>query len=48
MSQTHISKNEEFYSNCTVYFDALRKKGKNDDEFEDEFFFTMPAISNLD
>lgn len=46
MSQTQIVKNEEFYTNCTAYFAALRKKGQNDDDFEDEFFFTMPAISN--
>jgi len=42
-----IAKNKEFYSKCTVYFEALRKKGRNDDAFEDEFFFTMPAISGL-
>lgn len=35
----------EFYSNCMRYFEALRKQGKQDFGFEDEFFYTMPAIS---
>jgi len=38
--------NEEFYKNCNVYFEFLRKKGTMDYDFEDEYFFTMPAISN--
>ena len=38
--------NKEFYSNCNAYFDHLRKHGKNDFEFEDEFYYTMPAISS--
>ena len=38
-------KNDEFYKNCTKYFASLRIHGKSDDAFEDEFFFTMPAIS---
>ncbi len=37
--------NEEFYSDCTTYFESLRKKGKSDFPFEDEYYFTMPAIS---
>jgi hypothetical protein len=40
-----ISKNTEFYAVCNEYFAALRKQGKNDDGFEDEFFYTMPIIS---
>jgi len=40
------SKNTEFYENCATYLEFLRKKGKNDDSFEDEYYFTMPAISN--
>ena len=42
--------NKEFYVNCLTYFDALRKSGKSDDVFEDEYFFTLPAVSgsNLD
>ena len=40
------SKNTEFYENCAIYLEFLRKKGKNDDSFEDEYYFTMPAISN--
>lgn len=42
----NLDKNEEFYKNCTVYFEFLRKKGESDFEFEDEYYFTMPAISN--
>jgi hypothetical protein len=40
-----LAKNHEFYVNCSKYFAALRKQGKNDDLFEDEFFYTMPVIS---
>jgi hypothetical protein len=40
------SKNEGFYSDCTAYFDFLREKGETDYEFEDEYYFTMPAISS--
>jgi hypothetical protein len=39
-------KNNEFYSNCTAYFEHLRNKGQEDYEFEDEYYFTMPAISS--
>ena len=39
-------KNDNFYSNSTAYFEFLRNKGKTDYEFEDEYYFTMPAISN--
>lgn len=45
MEETNASKNGEFYANCTEYFNALRKRGRNDDGFEDEFFYTMPVIS---
>ncbi len=44
-----MKKNEidnEFYTNCSVYFDALRKSGRSDDIFRDEYFFTLPAVSN--
>jgi hypothetical protein len=37
--------NKEFYNNCNSYFAHLRKEGKIDYDFEDEFYFTMPAIS---
>jgi len=40
------TKNSEFYENCTLYFEFLRKKSKVDYNFEDEYFFTMPAISS--
>ena len=39
-------KNNEFYSNCTTYFECLREKGETDYDFEDEYYFTMPAISS--
>ena len=39
-------KNKEFYQNCTLYFEYLRKNGSVDYEFEDEYYFTMPAISS--
>ena len=38
--------NSEFYTNCSVYFSVLRKSGRSDDIFKDEYFFTLPAISN--
>jgi hypothetical protein len=40
------AKNKEFYDNCTQYFEFLRKKGTTDHDFEDEYYFTMPAISS--
>ena len=42
----HIKKNTEFYHDGTHYLDSLRRRGKSDYPFEDEFYFTMPAISN--
>ena len=41
-----IKKNDEFYNNCTEYFEFLRKNSTVDFEFEDEYYFTMPAISS--
>ena len=41
-----LPKNEDFYSHCTAYFEFLRERGETDNEFEDEYYFTMPAISN--
>jgi len=47
MDQSHeLQKNNEFYSNCTAYFEFLRQKRDSDYEFEDEYYFTMPAISS--
>jgi len=40
------NENSEFYKNCAEYFEFLRKKGMTDYDFEDEYYFTMPAISN--
>ena len=45
MEKEH-EKNKDFYENCSKYFEFLRKKGVIDYEFEDEYYFTMPAISN--
>jgi len=39
--------NHDFYANCRSYFDALQKEGRTDDSFEDEYYFTMPAISGI-
>ena len=39
-------KNEQFYSNCTAYFEFLHSTGETDYDFEDEYYFTMPAISS--
>ncbi len=39
-------KNNEFYSECGAYFEFLRQKGEFDYDFEDEYYFTMPAISS--
>jgi len=38
--------NRDFYPNSRAYLDALQKQGRNDDGFEDEFYFTMPAFSS--
>ena len=44
--EQECAKNKEFYKNCNAYFEFLRKKGITDYDFEDEYYFTMPAISN--
>ena len=40
------TKNKEFDENCTQYFEFLRKRNVVDYDFEDEYYFTMPAISS--
>jgi len=45
MQESNEARSNEFYTNCMRYFDALRKQEKQDFAFEDEFFYTMPAIS---
>ena len=45
MAREH-AKIKEFYKNSTVYFEFLRKKDTVNYDFEDEYYFTMPAISN--
>lgn len=37
--------NHDFYHDCLEYFESLRSSGSADNEFEDEYYFTMPAIS---
>ncbi len=39
-------RNQRFYKDCAEYFEYLRKKKRSDYDFEDEYYFTMPAISN--
>lgn len=47
MDESHEQpKNDEFYSNSTAYFEFLRHRGETDYEYEDEYYFTMPAISS--
>lgn len=41
------SRNSVFYSQCTKYFAALRRKGRSDSGFEDEFFYTIPTMSGI-
>ena len=38
--------NNTFFADSRAYLDALHRKGETDDGFEDEFFFTLPAISS--
>jgi hypothetical protein len=44
--QQEIGKTMELYQNCTQYFEFLRKQSSADFNFEDEYYFPMPAISN--
>jgi len=37
--------NSRFYRDSARYLGALRDKGRNDDAFEDEYYYTMPALS---
>ncbi len=49
MENLEISEsNYTFHSDCRVYLDALQKQGKQDDGFEDEFYYTLPAISRIE
>ena len=45
MLEDNLAKTNDFYTTCMMYFDALRRQGRQDFGFEDEFFYTMPAIS---
>lgn len=46
MDKRYASRNAQFYKNCAAYFKALHTNGKTDFAFEDEYYFTMPAISS--
>jgi len=48
LTEKSMQGNSEFYKYCMEYFNALRKQGKNDDGFEDEYYFTMPGMSSFD
>ena len=49
MESLEISDSDNtFHSDCRAYFDALQKQGKRDDGFEDEFYYTLPAISGIE
>ncbi len=37
--------NDRFYAHCAAYFEYLRRRGLHDYPFEDEFYYTMPAVS---
>lgn len=37
--------NPEFYRDSSRYLAFLRENGRSDDAFEDEYWFTMPALS---
>jgi len=43
-----MSGNVGFYKECMEYFNALRKQGKNDDGFEDEYYYTMPGMHSAE
>ena len=36
---------DSFHSECIAYFDYLRRSGRDDHGFEDEYYFTIPAVS---
>jgi len=36
---------QSFHSECLEYFEHLRRAGREDYAFEDEYYFTMPAVS---
>lgn len=45
MDKKNTGHNTKFYEDCAAYFKALRTRGSTDFEFEDEYYFTMPALS---
>jgi hypothetical protein len=41
------TRNTSFFLECTKYFASLRREGRNDTGFEDEFFYTVPAMTGM-
>ena len=41
------TRNTSFFLECTRYFASLRRRGRNDTGFEDEFFYTVPAMTGM-
>lgn len=39
--------NYDFYANCNLYFNSLRKSNKSDHGFEDEFYCTLPSLNKF-
>lgn len=40
-------RNNTFFLECTRYFASLRRRGRNDTDFEDEFFYAVPAMTGM-
>ena len=43
---TTTGRNTRFYEEGAAYLKALRSKGDTDFDFEDEYYFTVPALSS--
>ena len=44
-TQRGASAAQSFHSECMAYLEHLRRTGREDYAFEDEYYFTMPAVS---
>ena len=42
---TAVAPGQSFHSECMEYLEHLRRTGREDYAFEDEYYFTMPAVS---
>ena len=40
-----MASSQSFHSECMEYLEHLRRTGREDYAFEDEYYFTMPAVS---